>query len=59
MYDPETIRVVWVRDTGHLESFRVSGVLVDETDGAVTVEGWDRLSFENGEAVFTPEDETG
>lgn len=55
-YDPEAIRVAWIRDTGHLESFRVSEALVGETEEAVTVEGWDRLSFEDGETVFTPED---
>ncbi|HET7323849.1 MAG TPA: lactate racemase domain-containing protein [Halococcus sp.] len=57
-YDPTEIRVAWIRDTGHLDVFRISEALVGETDGALTVEGWDRLSFENGEAVFTPESGT-
>lgn len=57
-YDPTEIRVAWIRDTGHLAEFRVSETLVDEPHKAVTVEGWDRLSFEDGEAVFAPEDET-
>lgn len=57
IYDPEEIRVVWIRDTGHLSEFRISEALVGETDEAVTVEGWDRLSFDDGDATFTPEAE--
>ena len=56
-YDPAEIRVAWIRDTGHLAEFRISEALVDGTDEAVTVEGWDRLSFDDGDAVFTPENE--
>ena len=56
-YDPEAVRVAWIRDTGHLSEFRVSEALADEASDAVTVEGWDRLSFEDGDAVFEPSSE--
>lgn len=52
VYDPEEIRVARIRDTGHLSEFRVSEALVGEASDAVTVEGWARLSFDDGDAVF-------
>lgn len=58
-YDPEEVRVAWIRDTGHLSEFRISEALVGEASEAITVEGWDRLSFEDGDAVFTPEADRG
>jgi hypothetical protein len=50
-YDPERVRVAWIHDTGHLSEFRVSEALVDEAEN-VSVEGWERLVFEEGEATF-------
>ncbi|WP_227379316.1 DUF362 domain-containing protein [Haladaptatus halobius] len=50
-YDPEQIRVVWIRDTGHLFEFRISEALVGKA-GDVSVNAWERLTFEDGEALF-------
>lgn len=51
-WDPETVRVAWIRDTSHLSEFRVSPGLLADAPDAVTVEGWQSLSFENGEPVW-------
>ncbi|GAB6861775.1 lactate racemase domain-containing protein [Haloplanus litoreus] len=53
-YDPETVRIAWLRDTGHLSEFRVSEALAREAPDAVTVEGWLSLAFEEGDPVFEP-----
>jgi len=53
-YDPEAARIAWLRDTGHLSSFRVSEALVDDVGDAVTVERRERLRFDHGEAAFVP-----
>ena len=58
-YDPDDTRIAWLRDTGHLSSFRISEALVDEVGDAVTVERRERLSFEDGDAAFTPVDGGG
>ncbi|MFH5800702.1 lactate racemase domain-containing protein [Haladaptatus sp. CMAA 1911] len=50
-YDPERVRVAWIRDTGHLSEFRISEALVDEAEN-VSVQDWERLDFEEGEATF-------
>jgi Lactate racemase N-terminal domain len=50
-YDPERVRVAWIRDTGHFSEFRISEALVDEAEN-VSVEGWEQLDFEGGEATF-------
>ena len=54
-YDPETIRLVWIRDTGHLSEFRVSPALADEAVDHVEVVGESRLTFDDGEARFERE----
>ncbi|WP_251342877.1 lactate racemase domain-containing protein [Haloplanus halophilus] len=54
--DPETVRIAWIRDTGHLSEFRVSEALAREAPAGVTVEEWLSLSFEDGEPVFEPVD---
>jgi hypothetical protein len=51
-YDPETVRIAWIRDTGHLSSFRVSPALVDPAPDGVQVVGRSRLTFEDGVATF-------
>ncbi|WP_251328455.1 lactate racemase domain-containing protein [Haloplanus pelagicus] len=53
-YDPETVRVAWIRDTGHLSEFRVSEALAREAPEDVAIEAWLSLSFEDGEPVFEP-----
>lgn len=50
-YDPEDVRVVWIRDTSHLSSFRISEALVGEHPD-VTVEKRETLTFVDGEATF-------
>ena len=53
-YDPETARVAWIRDTGHLTEYRVSAALVEELPAAATVEQRLELRFEGGEPRFEP-----
>ncbi|MDL5363777.1 lactate racemase domain-containing protein [Halalkalicoccus sp. NIPERK01] len=53
-YDPETVRVAWIRDTGHLSSFRVSKALVEDQVEHLSVTGDERLRFEEGTPRFDP-----
>ncbi|MEF8841140.1 MAG: lactate racemase domain-containing protein [Haloarculaceae archaeon] len=53
-YDPETARIAWIRDTGHLSEFRVSPALARDPPEHVEVVGRSRLAFEDGEARFEP-----
>jgi hypothetical protein len=55
-YDPGTTRIAWIRDTGHLSSFRVSPALARDPPEHVEVVGRSRLVFEDGEARFEPVD---
>ncbi|GAB3312327.1 lactate racemase domain-containing protein [Haloplanus salinarum] len=55
-YDPETVRMAWIRDTGHLSAFRVSEALAREAPDAVEVDSWLSLSFVDGEPSFEPVD---
>ncbi|MFD1633675.1 lactate racemase domain-containing protein [Haloplanus ruber] len=55
-YDPEAVRVAWIRDTGHLSTFRVSAALARDRPETVEVETWLSLSFEDGDPVFSPVD---
>ena len=55
-YEPSDARIVWLRDTAHLSSFRVSEALLGDVDDAVTVERRERLRFADGDAVFEPID---
>jgi hypothetical protein len=55
-YSPETTRIAWIRDTGHLSEFRVSPALARESADHVEVVGRSRLTFEDGEARFEPVD---
>jgi hypothetical protein len=61
-YDPETVRIAWIRDTSHLGEFRVSEALAREIergefDDVRVGERWD-LTFEDGTAGFEARDET-
>ncbi|WP_254546818.1 DUF362 domain-containing protein [Halomarina pelagica] len=51
-YDPETVRIAWIRDTSHLSSFRVSAALAAEEPDHVEVVGPAPLSFPGGSAQF-------
>lgn len=53
-YDPETVRIVWIRDTASLSSFRVSEALVADAPDNVTVESRCSLRFDDGDPVFEP-----
>ncbi|NIB99615.1 lactate racemase domain-containing protein [Halobacterium sp. R2-5] len=52
-YDPETVRVLWIRNTEELEELRVSAAVVDDLPESATVVGDEALAFEDGEAQFT------
>lgn len=47
-YDPETVRLAWIRDTGHLSEFRISEALAEESVDHLTVMSHERLRFEDG-----------
>jgi hypothetical protein len=53
-YDPGGLRLAWIRDTGHLGSFRASPALVADAPDGLVVEGWDDLRFSDGAAAFEP-----
>ncbi|GAB3036563.1 nickel pincer cofactor-dependent isomerase, group 22 [Natronobiforma cellulositropha] len=48
--DPETVRIAWIRDTGHLTRFYVSSALASESLEGVRFGERSRLVFEDGEA---------
>ncbi|MFB6298685.1 MAG: DUF362 domain-containing protein [Halobacteriales archaeon] len=52
-YDPDTVRLAWIQDTGHLSSFRISPALADTPPEHLSIDGWDRLTFEDGHPTFT------
>lgn len=51
-YDPETVRIAWISDTGHLSRFRISEALVAGLPGHGSVTGRERLVFEDGSPRF-------
>jgi hypothetical protein len=51
-YDPEEIRVAWIRDTGHLSELRVSPALAAEAPEHAEAVGEYALSFEDGDPVW-------
>lgn len=53
-YDPDNVRLVWIRDTSHLTEFHVSTALL--ADSLSEVEPIERLelTFPDGDARFTP-----
>lgn len=53
-YDPATVRIAWIRDTGHLSSFRVSEALLEGPVEHLAVTGIERLRFEAGKPRFEP-----
>ncbi|MFB6094709.1 MAG: DUF362 domain-containing protein [Halanaeroarchaeum sp.] len=53
-YDPETVRIAWIENTGHLSSFRVSRALAEVAPEPVSIEAWHSLVFEGGKPVFEP-----
>jgi hypothetical protein len=51
-YDPETVRIVWIRNTEDLGELRVSDAVVSDLPEAATVVGRETLGFEDGTARF-------
>ncbi len=52
-YDPETARVAWIRDTGHLSTFYVSEALAEEPVEGVSVRAPADLAFSDGSATLS------
>jgi len=51
-YDPETVRVLWIRNTEELGELHVSAAVVDDLPESATVAGQAKLAFEDGTARF-------
>jgi len=52
-YDPDSVRIVWIRNTEELRDLRVSAAVVDDLPAAAGVRARERLDFEDGTAAFT------
>jgi hypothetical protein len=53
-YDPESVRVLWIRNTRDLVELRVSEAVLSELPEAASVVGRERLTFtDDGTAAFT------
>lgn len=55
-YDPERVRVAWIRDTLHLSEFRVSAALAAEATDHVTMGDRYRLAFDDGTPTFVSQE---
>lgn len=53
-YDPETVRVAWIRNTQALEELLVSRPVVPDLPPAATVVGEETLAFDSGTATLSP-----
>ncbi|MEF8974498.1 MAG: DUF362 domain-containing protein [Haloarcula sp.] len=51
-YDPDTVRIVWIRTTQDLSTLRVSEPLVEDLPAAAEVTDRESLSFADGTASF-------
>jgi hypothetical protein len=51
-YDPETARIVWIRNTQDLGEYRVSDAVVDDLPAAAEVVGREAVAFDDGTARF-------
>jgi len=51
-YDPESVRIVWIRNTQELGEFRVSDAVIDDLPEAATVTGREAVTFDDGTASF-------
>ena len=51
-YDPETARIVWIRNTQDLGEYRVSDAVVDDLPAAARVVGRETVAFDDGAARF-------
>jgi hypothetical protein len=57
VYDPEEVRIAWIRDTSHLAEFRVSEALARDAPPAVDVAGRSRLEFVDGDVAWESVDD--
>ncbi|KOX98199.1 MULTISPECIES: DUF362 domain-containing protein [Halorubrum] len=53
-YDPESARIVWIRNTQELGEFRVSDALIEDLPEAAVVTGRETVTFDAGTAGFEP-----
>jgi hypothetical protein len=51
-YDPTSIRIAWIEDTGHLSRFRVSEALAEDPPEHCSIDRRERLVFEDGTPRF-------
>ena len=51
-YDPESVRIVWIRNTQDLGEYRVSDAVVDDLPEAAEVVGRETVAFDEGTAGF-------
>ena len=51
-YDPETVRIVWIRNTQDLGELRVSDAVVDDLPEAAEVVGRETVAFDDGTAAI-------
>ena len=51
-YDPETVRIVWIRNTQDLGELRVSDAVVDDLPEAAEVVGRETVGFDDGTAAI-------
>ena len=58
-YDPETVRIVWIRNTQDLGELRVSDAAIDDLPAAARVVGRERVAFDDGTAVIEAEPADG
>jgi len=58
-YDPETARIVWIRNTEELGDLRVSDAVVDDLPEAARVAGRETMAFDDGTARFEAATEGG
>ena len=54
-YDPETVRIVWIRTTQDLDELRVSPAVVPDLPDSTTVTGHERITFPGGTRSFEVE----
>jgi len=52
-YDPDSVRIVWIRNTEELRDLRVSAAVVDDLPVAASVRARETLGFEDGTAAFS------
>jgi hypothetical protein len=52
-YDPDTVRIVWIRNTQDLSELHVSAPVIETLPAAAEVIDQESLTFADGTASFT------